>query len=373
MTFPLTVAAVLLVPTLVLMLLIAAVQWFRGRLRRSYFVTAGWVHAALFVLHLFVTFPALLGWWGSRMLGTRPDERAYQGPKILADGSWQLQTRESLRADAEHAPPPAVVDAQRALGVSIPGANGVVLHAYRVPAEQAPPRAVALLVHGLFRSAMEIEAPAAMLRRAGCECYLLEQRNHGGSGRAPATFGQHESEDVVAAVRYVRAQPGLGELPLLLYGVSLGTVSVALALPRLEHVGGVVLDAPVDDLLATAHRMLGLQRPGDRRRFFAMVEPWRSLVVLSLEQWSGFDLAALQPAVALQGVSAQLPMLLIGGEHDDKVPASSVQALYDSLPMAAPTKELWLVEGAGHGDAFHSHAAEYERHLDAFVRRLAGP
>ncbi len=370
MMFPLLAAAVFTVPTIAIALLIALAQWLRGRLRSSFWARAGWVQLVLFVVHCFVTFPLLLGWFGSRGLGTRGDERAYAGPRFAADGSWTLQSRDSLRADQAQPPAPAVLAAAAAMAVTIPGADGVALRAFRVPALTSPPRAVVLLVHGLFRGAMELEAPAAMLRRAGCECWLLEQRNHGGSGRAPATFGRRESEDLLAAVRCVRAQPGAAELPMLLYGVSLGTVSVALALPQLQHIAGVVLDAPVDDLLATAHRMLDLHRPGDRRGFFAMVEPWRSLVLLSLEQWSDFHFADVRPAAALQGLAADLPVLLIGGELDDKVPAAAVQALFDSLPMAMPTKALWLVAGAGHGDACHSHADDYERHLAAFVQRV---
>ena len=112
---------------------------------------------------------------------------------------------------------------------------------------------------------------------------------------------------------------------------------------------------------------------GDRRGFFAMIEPWRSLTVLALQLWSGFRLDEVRPVAALQGLSANLPMLLIGGEHDDKVPAASVQALFDSLPMATGTKELWIVPGAGHGDGFAHDPDAYAAHLRAFVHRAAKP
>ncbi len=370
MMFPLVAALLFLLPSLAVSLVWLLVQWLRKRPVGPVLRTAAWLQPTLLVVHLFVTFPCLLGWFGSRGLGTRHDERAWQGPRVTADGGWQLQSRASLRAEATAPPPAAVVAGAGALALRVPIADGLSLRAFRVPATVQPPRAVVLLVHGLFRSAMEIEAPAAMLRRAGCECFLLEQRNHGGSDRAPATFGLRESEDVVAAVRFVRAQPGCERAPLLLYGVSLGTVSLALALPHLDDVAGVVLDAPVDDLLATAHRMLGLQRAGDRRSFFAMWEPWRSLVLASLQAWSGFELAQVRPAASLQGLSASLPVLLIGGEHDDKVPVGSVQALFDSLPMPVGVKELWLAPGAGHGDAFTVDADDYERRLRAFVQRV---
>ena len=370
MLFPLTVAGVLLVPTLVLTLLRAGWLWLRGRPQAPLWRRAAWLQPLLLLLHLFVTFPLLLGWFGSRGLGTRGDERDYQGPRLAADGSWQLQSRDTLKAERERPADPALVAAARALAVEIPGADGVRLRAFCVPA-QGEPVAVCVLGHGLFRSALELEAPASMLRRAGCECWLLEQRNHGGSGRAPATFGLRESADLCAAVQFVRSrQPR--ELPLLLYGVSLGTVSIALALPQLDRVAGVVLDAPVDDLLAAAHRILELG-PRAGRSFFALVEPWGSLTVLGVQLWSGFRFDEVRPAAALQGLPANLPVLLIGGEHDDKVPAASVQALFDSLPMATGTKQLWMVPGEGHGDGFVRDPEAYAAHLRAFVHRAARP
>lgn len=370
MIFPLGFALVALAPTVVLAALWAIALRFRRKPVRAFVARAAWAHVWLFVLHAMFTFPALLGWWGSRGLSTRGDEGAYEGPRIAADGAWTLQDSRTLRAERAAPPPAEVVDAARRLAVELPGADGVTLRAYRVPSTVPQPKATVVLVHGLFRSAMEVEAPARMFRALGCECWLVEQRNHGRSGRAPATFGLRESQDLVAAVRAIRQQHG-ANAPLVLFGVSLGTASVALAAPSLEGLAGVVLDAPIEDVLAAAHRMLSLERGGDRRRFFALWEPWRSLVLASIESWSGFRLADAQPARCLAGMPATLPVLLIGGELDDKVPQEVVRALHDSLPMAPGTKDAWIVAGAGHGDAWKLAPAEYRDRLAAFLARIA--
>jgi uncharacterized protein len=371
--FPAVAAVAFLLPTVAIALLASLVLWLRGQPQRRYWRAVAWIHLGLLPVHLFVTFPALLGWFGSRGLGTRGDERAYQGPRFAEDGSWLLQDRASLAAERDQPVDPAVAAAAAAFAIAVPGADGLRLRAFRVPARQQPPRAVVVLVHGLFRSALELEAPAVMFRRLGCECWLLEQRNHGGSARAPATYGLRESDDLVAVVHFVRSRPELADTPLLLFGVSLGTVATSLALPRLAGVAGVVLDAPIGDLLETAHRMLGLQRRGDRRSFFALCEPWQSLTLASLQLWSGFRLEDVQPARALCGLDNRLPVLLIGGARDDKVPAESVRALYDSLPMPPGTKELWMVADAGHGDAWQKDAGQYERRLANFVARAVAP
>src|SRR4030095_1204257 len=57
-------------------------------------------HGWLFVIHLFLTVPLLLGFLLSRAPRTRRDEAAYRGPRLSADGTWRLQSRESLGGEA---------------------------------------------------------------------------------------------------------------------------------------------------------------------------------------------------------------------------------------------------------------------------------
>jgi pimeloyl-ACP methyl ester carboxylesterase len=374
--FPLLTTGVFLLPTLLLATLIALLLLALQRPTRRFWRAVLWLHLVLLPLHLFVSFPLALGALGSRGIGTRGDETRYAGPRLLADGSLAVQTRETLQAEREAGKPSvsaAVAEAAAARAVKVASSDGVTLRVFRIEAAVEPPRAVAVMVHGLFRSALELEPPAAMLRNAGCECWLVEVRNHGGSSRAPATFGLRESDDVVAAVQHVRSQPGRADLPLVVFGVSLGTAAVSLALPRLPAVAGVVLDAPMEDLLAAGQRMLDFHRPNDRRNFFRVVEPWRSATFACLEWWSGFHLADVQPLRVLQTLPADLPMLIVGGGDDDRMPPDTVQALYDALPMAAGTKELWIRPGSGHGRVWLDEPVSYEQHLRALLHRLRAP
>ena len=73
-----------------------------------------------------------------------------------------------------------VLAAATARARAIPSTDDVTLRAFRVEAPAEPPKAVVLLVHGLFRSAMELEPIAQLFRDEGCECWLLDLRNFGG-------------------------------------------------------------------------------------------------------------------------------------------------------------------------------------------------
>ena len=372
MTFPLVAALVFTAATLVPVCLVGLVLLALRRVGRRYWSRAAWLHLALFLLHAFVTFPAFVGWIGSRQIGTRPDERDYRGPRLGADGRLLRQDRDTLRRERDGtvaAPLPEVVAATAARERRIASSSGVVLRAFRLEAKNDPPVAVAVLVHGLFRSALELEPVAAMLRDEGCECWLLELRNHGGSSRAPFTGGLSESDDVVATVAHVRAEPGRAQVPIVLFGVSVGTIAVSLALPRIDGVAAVVLDSPIDDLSAAAHRMLSFHREGDRRSFFAMVEPWRSLVIASLGTWSGFSVADVCPSEVLATLPHDLPVLMIAAGLDDRAPVATVERMFARLPMPEHQRELWVLPDAQHGDASRHAPEAYAERLHGLLQR----
>ena len=373
MIFPLLAALVFLVPTLVLAGLVSLVLLMLRRPQQRYWRMVGWLHLGLLPLHLFVTFPALLGWFGSRQLGTRPQERTYAGPRLDADGRLLVQDWDSLAAEAKAGVPAVAADIVAAAAARlrrIPSTDGVTLRAFRLEAKQEPPVATVVLVHGLFRSAMELEPVAGLLREQGCECWLLELRNFGGSSRAPFTAGARESTDVIAAVEYVRAQPGRAALPLVLFGVSLGTAAVSLALPHVPDLAGVVLDAPIDDMRAAAHRMLGFERPGDRRSWFRIDEPWQSLILHSLSLWSDVDLDRLRPAEVLATLPHDLPVLVVGAGIDDRAPPATVERLFARLPMHADKKQFWMAEHSRHGHVFLDQPAAYAERLRWLLANL---
>jgi uncharacterized protein len=366
--FPLLVGVVLTLATLLPASLLGVVLWLTGRPSRRYWRTVGWLHAGLLPLHALVTFPMGLGLYGSRwFVGTRHDERSYAGPRLGADGALLVQSRSSLKQEAAGAAPaiaPDVAARQRL----VPSSAGVVLRVFRLEARQEPPRAVAVLVHGLFRSAMELEPVAAMLREQGCECWLVELRNFGGSSRAPFTLGFCESDDVVAAVQFVRAQPGRASTPLVLFGVSLGTAAVSLALPRIDGVAGVVLDSPIDDIAAAARRLLHLI--GTRWPLFRIDEPWQSLVLGSIGWWSDVDLERIVPADVLATLPHDLPVLVVAAGKDDRAPPATVERLFARLPMHAANKQLWLVPDSQHGHVFLDQPAAYAERLRWLLANL---
>ncbi|MBI5852597.1 MAG: alpha/beta hydrolase [Planctomycetes bacterium] len=322
-------------------------------------------------VHACVTMPCFFAGFATWFVHTRMDEAGYSGPRIAADGAWQFQSRDSLREErlGEVTVDPAVLAAARARAIALTSSDGVTLRAFVVPPRNGAPRATVILVHGLFRGALELEPVGAMFRELGCEVVLLELRNHGESGRTRASFGIREANDVLAAVEWARGRDADSRArPLLLFGVSLGTAAVAFAAPRIDELAGVVVDAPLTDAVATAHRMLGDGPRGTRR--FTIPQPIRSLTLLALELVSGIDLAADRPGDALVTLAPAVHVLVIGGAADRRMPPDELQALFARLPQDEAHKSLWIRADADHGDVWNVDPDGYRERLARFVLRV---
>jgi alpha-beta hydrolase superfamily lysophospholipase len=351
-----------------LLSLLPCVLWLAWRRRGGWRRLFLW-HAALAVLHLFGSVPVALAFAGRAMVRTRGDERAYAGPRIAADGSWLLQSRVTLAAEAteraETAENSGAAEGSP-FAVSMRSSDGTALRGFLVPPASGAPKFSAVLVHGLFRGALELEPVGAMLRELGGEVLLLEQRCHGGSGRATFTYGRDETEDVLAATDWLRARPEGARRPLLLFAVSIGTAPAALAAPRIEGLSALVLDAPIDELRATTERTLGVVEG----RRGVVPQPWRALFLLAAEWCGTMPFHEVVPIRAMATLPPEVPVLLIGGGADTQMPPAALERCFAALPTRADRKQLWIHPTAAHGRVWSTDPAGYRERLAWLISHL---
>lgn len=363
MTLLLYGVGILTLATLVLALLGDGVlRLLRCRPRR-YWRGALLVCLALVPVHALLLVPLGMAWFVVRGTHTRGDEAGYRGPRIAADGHWELQSRASLASEGKGN------GVESPFAVRFTSADGVGLRGFLVPPRGAPRLPTVVLAHGLFRGALEIEGVAAMFRELGSEVLLVELRSHGASEKRPLGFGRAESRDVLAAVAFLRARAGHADDPVILYGVSLGAAATLLAAPQVEHLAALCVDAPMDDAIATGHRMLDLA-PKEGHRRFSIPQPFRSLLLWSAEVWSEGSLAAVRPIDAARALPKDLPVLVVGGGEDQRMPPDVVRSVFLALPMTEPVKTLWIREGSDHGAVFVDDPAGYRKRLEELVARL---
>ena len=122
----------------------------------------------------------------------------------------------------------------------------------------------------------------------------------------------------------------------------------------------------MDDLLSTAHRMLSVSRG----RVVGIPNPFRSLMIRSVELWSGYRMSEVRPLEVLASLPADLPVLLIGAGNDARMPPDTVINIYESLRSPEGVKELWILDEAEHGKVWEKDPRGYEERIVRLLDRL---
>lgn len=186
------------------------------------------------------------------------------------------------------------------------------------------------------------------LPRAGLNVFAFDYRGYGQSAGRPERQGI--VDDSIAAIEYTRSRPDVAPNRLLILGQSLGGAMAlaALAARGTEGVRAVVIDSTFYSYRTIVRDKIG-QMP-----------------VLSLLKWPlSFVLTGNghSPAHAIDRI-APVPLVLIHGTHDRVIPFRHSERLFQ---RAGQPKQLWLIDGGGHTDAFMR--SEYRRRVVEFLRR----
>jgi len=236
--------------------------------------------------------------------------------------------------------------------VEFTASDGIRLRGWWTAGDPSMP--VIIFVHGMNRSRLELLERGAESSRRGYGVVLFDLRNHGESERAYTTLGIHESLDICAAQRFVNQRaPGRQQL---LWGVSMGASSAILAAKRCPGFAAVVSDSSFLSFRETIghHLRLFLHLPAF---------PFSNLIVATAEFRAGFDADDGDVEAAVGDIDA--PVLFIAGGADRRMPPQLAERLLKA--SRSPQSELFVVPGAGHGEAF---AADHEKYLAAVYRFL---
>lgn len=288
--------------------------------------------------------------------------RLLRVPALALLGAWLLALGFSYRLNLHppRAPLSAIPATYRATAASITftAADGVRLAGWYYPGlSEGVPGIV--VCHGLAVNRSDVAHIAALLQQVGFAVLQFDFRGHGESGDAPVTLGLHEVRDVQAALDEL-AQRAPGR-PLGLYGVSLGACAGLMAAAGDTRVAAVFADSVYADLDTAIRRHLRLAYG----RWAPLALPLRHFW-----QWQFHaDPRRVSPRDAVR--QRAFPLLLAGGMNDRRMPPADLHAVFAA---ATGPKELWLVRGAGHAQAYSCATAEYRVRLITFFNRfLLGP
>ena len=232
--------------------------------------------------------------------------------------------------------------------------DGFTLSGWLIPAARETRTAV-IVLHGFSGHRLPELAAFVPWLAERHNVLQFDFRGHGESDRGPVTLGAHERRDVAAAVAFMESR-GLG--PTALFGISMGAAIAIVSAPDLK-VAAVVADAAFAELrhpIASRMRHIGYPLPDVGSRAI--------VAAASLRTWSRLS----EPARAV-GRIAPRALLLIAPKDDLLISWRQSVRLFE---LAGEPKELYVVEGAGHAEAYAVDPVAYRTKVLDFLQEHLG-
>ena len=245
--------------------------------------------------------------------------------------------------------------------VEFDAVDGSTLRGWFVPSPK-PTRTAVLTAHGGGGDRRSFMGLLPALHAEGYPVLLFDCREQGISDGAARgmSLGMRESADVVSAAAYLEAR-GFDVLAAL--GSSQGASSVILAAsadPRIDVVIARGTGTTLYEMMRSNAQLAPF--PDWMVRLFERTVVWRTG-----PPWHEIVSDGPNPGNAIAHIAPR-PILLIHGSLDDMAPVSQAR---ENFARAGKPKEIWIVEGAGHGGLREFAGEEYDRRILEFLRRFA--
>ena len=197
---------------------------------------------------------------------------------------------------------------------------------------------------------MALLPEAAVIARHGYGVLLYDSRAAGESDGDMCSWGDREQRDVAAALDYVTARPDVDRDRVALLGFSIGGSTVALAAANDPRARAVILYATWSSL-------------EDEMKHRAKFGPLSWGPALLRLRRSGVHVDDVDPIDRIVAIHPR-PLLMIAGTDDGDTPLPVMERVFAA---AGDPKELWIVQGAGHGTYYETAPAEYESRVIGFL------
>ncbi|WP_083584434.1 alpha/beta fold hydrolase [Bacillus weihaiensis] len=217
-----------------------------------------------------------------------------------------------------------------------------------------------ILAHGYKGSSEQMPGVTKFYYEQGFDVLKPDARGHGKSEGDYIGYGWHDRKDYVQWANLLAQE--YTSTNILLHGFSMGAATVLMtsgeALP--DEVKGIIADSGYTSVKEElAHQLKYLYHlPA-----FPLMEV--TSVVTKVRAGYTFDEAS-----AIEQVKKNtLPLFIIHGDQDELVPTSMGNELYEA---ATSEKELWIVPGADHTEAYTVAEEEYQQRLLTYFEKTIG-
>lgn len=195
---------------------------------------------------------------------------------------------------------------------------------------------------------------AALLNRAGFNVLTFDSPVC--AGAAVHTLGVAEADDVLAAYDYLRTRPDVDPGRISLHGFSSAGSTSLFAAARLPALRAVSAMGGYHNL----SEQLGLGQENGLLHRLMMVG-----AEVGYRLSTGLDVRSLSPLAVIDRIAPR-PILLIYGSREVSLPGA--RQMLDRARSGGGSAELWVVEGASHGNYHDIAGSAYQQRLVAFHR-----
>lgn len=215
-----------------------------------------------------------------------------------------------------------------------------------------------IMVHGYRSSGLtDFASIAPVYFEQGCNLLIIDQRACGQSQGQYITFGVKERLDLVDWIHLYNERTK-SKHRIYLDGVSMGATTVLLAsgIVEAENIRGVIADcgftSPYEIFKAVGKNYFGLP-----------AFPLIPIVGIYTRLFAKFSLKEASTIEALQ--SKSYPYVFVHGKSDKFVPSWMSEKNYQ---VAQGKKQIFLVDGAGHGESYLYKKEEMDIALAKFIK-----
>lgn len=235
--------------------------------------------------------------------------------------------------------------------------DNLILQADYIQNEEETDKAV-ILVHGFRKEKADMGDYAKFYYDRGFNILMPDSRGHGESEGDYYGYGWHDRLDIIGWINQLIEEYDMKEI--VLHGNSAGAAAVLMTSGEVlpEQVKGIIADSGYtsmkDELKHQLKHLYGLPA-------FPLLEITSGMTKLRAGYFFE-EVSAIE-----QVKNNKLPIFIIHGTADDLVPTWMGEELYEA---AGGEKELWLVPDVGHIKAHEIETVEFQKRVDAFLKKL---
>lgn len=243
--------------------------------------------------------------------------------------------------------------------VSVKSDDGLTLHGKLLKAEN--PQRVILAMHGYSsRPDRDFSLTCEHLYKTGCTVLFADQRAHGLSDGRFTSLGINERYDCLCWLRYILSHIS-GELPVYLYGISMGAATVLMASGKITspRVCGIIADSPFTSPVERIS--LALKKYLPQKTDIPRVTEQLDRFIMKNADFSLYDFSVGE---ALKSLSR--PLLLFHGRNDSINPFSMAEKIFTDCKGE---KTFVIFENSKHMQGIFDEKERYLNALDDFFRK----